>query len=206
MYFVSVVSVFQVHGIKLVFHELQGYLSWSTSSPSSSFSLKLGVPSVVSNYFLTLPHPFSSWSLLVFLGYVSAWLLGSALTCSGPTVKLPGAISVWHRAVPDLFPQVSKSTQANWIGNVTKLSASWYLFLLLTRMFLLYSNAFLLYNVLFIQCHVLNIMFADCIYLCSHTIFGKSLFLNIENKFRNFCGNGPLFLEKIPPPPSCKVL
>lgn len=194
MYFVSVVSVFQVHGI--VFHGLQGHLSWSTSSPS--FSLDLGVPSLVSNSFLTLPPPLSSWYLLVFLGYVSTWLLGSALTCSGSIVKLLGTISVWHRTVLSLFPRVFKSTWASWIGNVTKLSASWYLFAGYRDFFTLLKGLFVTYcscldNVTYwILC-----LEAVCIYgvtqLLRESYF---LILRINPGISKVMG---LFLEKIPP-------
>lgn len=161
--------------------------------------------------FLTLFVPsssFCSWCFRLFLRNIFikvtlTWLTGSALTCSGSIAEPSGQ----HRAAPDLSPQrlplqssplpkssyvhpvwVSKSTQASWIGNVTKLSASWYLFAGYQEFFYFTERSFYYILLLFIRHHhTFNIMLGGCTYLWSHITFyfERILFINIENKFRN---------------------
>lgn len=185
------------------------YPSWSTSSPSFSFTSDLSVPSVVSVSFcsllLSLASVFFSF-LDMFVEVPLTWLMGSALTCSGSIAEPSGTLCVQHRAAPIssyrgcrcslpttkiLLHTPGTGFQIH-TGKLdrecdqaicTTISFCWSL-----GIFYFTQRSFYYILCLFIQRHTFNIMLRSGTHLWSHTTFyfERILFINAKNKFRNF--------------------
>ena len=81
---------------------------WAAGSTSyPSFFTGLGVHGVVSHTFFLIilhcPLVFLPFLKYVFLMALSAWLMGSAMSCGGSVVELSGSGHVQHGAAPGFF-------------------------------------------------------------------------------------------------------